>query len=403
MSSTDPARRPVAARQPARVAARYASVCAAAWIAWGTAGLAAEAAIVETAAPHAILIDLTTGSVLMEKNADEVIEPASMSKLMLIYMLFERLADGGLTMEDTLPVSETAWRMGGSKMFVGVNTRVTVSDLLRGIIVQSGNDACIVVAEALASSELAFAQMMTERGIELGLRNSVFKNSTGWPAEGHVMTAADIARVAERIIRDFPQYYSMFAETSFTYNDIRQSNRNPLLFSYAGADGLKTGHTESAGYGLVGSATRNGRRLVLVVAGLENEQQRAREAERLLDWGFREFANYALFRAGEVVAEAPLWLGDKATLPLVIRNDLTLTMSRAARRQMTVSAVFQGPIPAPIQSGQQVATLVIEAPDTETIRLPLYAGADVGRLGLVGRLGAALNYLVWGAAQTAAP
>ncbi|MDA1132036.1 MAG: D-alanyl-D-alanine carboxypeptidase [Proteobacteria bacterium] len=380
------------------------SVCAAAAFAWTVAATTdAQAAVVETVAPQAILIDLATGSVLMEKDSDQIIEPASMSKLMLIYMLFERLADGGLTMDDTLPVSETAWRMGGSKMFVGVNTRVTVSDLLRGIIVQSGNDACIVVAEALASSELAFAQMMTERGIELGLRNSVFKNSTGWPADGHVMTAADIARLAERIIRDFPQYYSMFAETSFTYNEIRQSNRNPLLYSYAGADGLKTGHTESAGYGLVGSATRNGRRLVLVVTGLENEQQRAREAERLLDWGFREFANYALFRAGEVVADAPLWLGDTATVPLVIQNDLTLTMSRAARRQMTVTAEYQGPIPAPIQSGQQVATLVIEAPDTETIRLPLYAGADVGRLGLVGRLGAALNYLVWGAAQTAAP
>lgn len=400
MSSTDPQRRLVAAR----LAAGFVSVCAAAAFAWTVAATTdAQAAVVETVAPQAILIDLATGSVLMEKDSDQIIEPASMSKLMLIYMLFERLADGGLTMDDTLPVSETAWRMGGSKMFVGVNTRVTVSDLLRGIIVQSGNDACIVVAEALASSELAFAQMMTERGIELGLRNSVFKNSTGWPADGHVMTAADIARLAERIIRDFPQYYSMFAETSFTYNEIRQSNRNPLLYSYAGADGLKTGHTESAGYGLVGSATRNGRRLVLVVTGLENEQQRAREAERLLDWGFREFANYALFRAGEVVADAPLWLGDTATVPLVIQNDLTLTMSRAARRQMTVTAEYQGPIPAPIQSGQQVATLVIEAPDTETIRLPLYAGADVGRLGLVGRLGAALNYLVWGAAQTAAP
>ena len=363
----------------------------------------ARAAPVETAAPHAILIDLGTGTVLMEKDSHVPVAPASMSKLMLLYMLFERLADGGLTMEDTFPVSEKAWRMGGSKMFVQVNTRVSVQNLLRGIIVQSGNDACIVVAEALASSEEAFAVLMTERGVELGLRQSTFTNSTGWPDEGHLMSAYDVALLSARLIRDFPQYYSLFAETAFTYNEIRQTNRNPLLYGYPGADGLKTGHTDDAGYGLAASATRNGRRLVLVVAGLPDETTRSREAERLLDWGFREFNNYPLFRAGDVVADAPVWLGERPSVPLVIQQDLTLTLSRAARRQMTVKAVYDGPIPAAIRRGDPLATLVVEAPDTETIRLPLVAGADVGRLGMVGRLGAALNYLVWGAAAEVAP
>ena len=363
----------------------------------------AGAASSETAAPQAILIDLGTSTVLLEKDSHLAVQPASMSKLMLLYMLFERLADGGLTLEDTFPVSEKAWRMGGSKMFVQVNTRVSVHELLRGIIVQSGNDACVVVAEALASSEDAFADLMTDRGLELGLRESTFKNSTGWPDEGHLMSVYDIALLSTRIIRDFPQYYSLFSETSFTYNEIRQTNRNPLLYGYSGADGLKTGYTEDAGYGLAASATRNGRRLVLVVAGLPDESSRSRETERLLDWGFREFNNYLLFQAGEVVADAPIWLGERPTVPLVIEQDLTLTLSRTARRQMTVKAVYDGPIPATIQRGDPLATLVVEAPDTETIRLPLIAGSDVGRLGMVGRLGAALNYLVWGVAAEVAP
>jgi D-alanyl-D-alanine carboxypeptidase (penicillin-binding protein 5/6) len=384
---------------PRRAALLTAAVTAALFAFAPVAGAASS----ETAAPQAILIDLGTGTVLLEKDPHLPVQPASMSKLMLLYMLFERLADGGLTLEDTFPVSEKAWRMGGSKMFVQVNTRVSVHELLQGIIVQSGNDACVVVAEALASSEAAFADLMTDRGLELGLQQSTFKNSTGWPDEGHLMSVYDIALLSTRIILDFPQYYSLFSETSFTYNEIRQTNRNPLLYGYSGADGLKTGYTEDAGYGLAASATRNGRRLVLVVAGLPDESSRSRETERLLDWGFREFNNYLLFQAGEVVADAPVWLGKRPTVPLVIEQDLTLTLSRTARRQMTVKAVYDGPIPATIRRGDPLATLVVEAPDTETIRLPLIAGSDVGRLSMVGRLGAALNYLVWGVAAEVAP
>ncbi len=380
-----------------RMNSSLAQLCAPALIAIGIWASATPAQAVETLAKHAILIDVTTGAVLMEKDADTATAPASMSKIMMLFMIFERLAEGSLTMDDTFAVSEKAWRMGGSKMFVGVNTRVSISDLLRGVIVQSGNDASIVIAEGLASSEANFAVEMTERAYELGLTNSVFKNTTGWPEEGHVMSARDIAILTQHLIQDFPQYYPIFAETSFTYNDIRQSNRNPLLFDFPGADGLKTGHTEASGYSIAASAERNGRRLILVLNGLETVQDRAREAERLLDWGFQEFGNYTLFNAGDVVDNAPVWLGEEATVPLVIANNLTVTLSRSARRKLTVTAVYQSPLPARITEGTPLATLVVEAPETPSIELPLLAGADVGRLGLFGRLGAALSYLVWGA------
>ncbi|MSP21367.1 MAG: D-alanyl-D-alanine carboxypeptidase [Alphaproteobacteria bacterium] len=384
-----------------RARARLAVVAVLA-VACAAAPLSALAQNTETVAPRAILIEYATGQVLLTKNVDDPVPPASMSKMMLLYMVFERLAEGKLSLDDTFPVSEKAWRMGGSKMFVRVSTRVSVRDLLHGIIVQSGNDACIVLAEGLGGTEASFADRMTERGRELGLTNSVFKNSSGWPEEGHVMSVRDIALLAMRIIHDFPQYYPFFSETSFTYNDIRQTNRNPLLFSYPGTDGLKTGHSEEAGYGLAASAVRNGRRMVLVATGMTNEDQRARETERLMDWGFREFGNYDFFKAGDVVAEAPVWLGGKATVPLVLNQNLTVTMSRNARRKMTVKAVYDGPIPAGIRQGQQLATLRIEAPDMQPIQLPLYAGTDVDRLGLFGRLGAAVNYLVWGGGETVA-
>ena len=365
--------------------------------------LSAPALAFETTARQVILIDHTTGAVLFETDADTPVPPASMSKLMTVYMVFERLAEGSLGLEDTFPVSEKAWRMGGSKMFVSVNTRVSVADLLRGIIVQSGNDACVVVAEGLAGTEEAFAAEMTERGREIGLRDSTFKNASGWPEPGHLMSARDIAILSARIIEDFPEYYAMFSEKNFTYNDIRQGNRNPLLYKELGADGLKTGHTVAAGYGLAASAVRNGRRLILVLTGLESVNGRAREAERLLDWGFREFANYALFEAGETVTEADVWLGRSATVPLVIEDDLVVTMARKARRDMTAVVRFDGPVPAPIAKGSPLGTLVIRTAENQAIEIALSAGADVPRLGAFGRVGAALNYLLWGAAQRALP
>ena len=362
----------------------------------GLGGLGSARGI-ETTASNAFLVDADTGAILLSKNADALMPPASMGKIMTVYMILERLADGRLSLDDTFPVSENAWRKGGSKMFVEVGSRVTVEDLLRGIIVQSGNDACIVVAEALSGSEERFAADMTAKAREIGLDNSTFKNATGWPDEGHVMTARDLAMLANLTIQEFPEYYHYYSELSFTYSDIKQGNRNPLLYRDMGADGLKTGHTEASGYGLASSVPRKGRRLILVVNGLDSSKERARESERLLEWGFREFDNYALFRAGEVVDTAQVWLGETADVPLVIETDLARTLPRSARAGMRVSITYEGPIPAPIEKGERIATLVVSASDAETLMVRLVAGASVEQLGRFGRMSAAFKHLLWGA------
>lgn len=355
------------------------------------------ASTIETKAREAILLDFETGAVLFEKNADERMPPASMSKIMTIFLAFERIKDGRLSLDDTIPISEKAWRKGGSKMFVEINSQVKVADILRGIIIQSGNDAAIALAEALAGSEEAFAAEMTTRAHEIGMTGSSFRNATGWPDPEHRMTARDLATLATEIIRRFPDLYPIYSETSFTYNGIKQGNRNPLLYRSIGADGLKTGHTENAGYGLTASAVQDGRRLVLVVNGLTSVRERGREAETLMNWGFREFENYTLLKAGEVVDEADVWLGDLARVPLVAAEDIRLTMRQAARRKMDVTVEYVKPIPAPIAAGQHIATLRISAPDQEDVTMPLVAGTDVEKLGMFGRLIAAVSYLVFGA------
>jgi D-alanyl-D-alanine carboxypeptidase (penicillin-binding protein 5/6) len=347
---------------------------------------AVRAQTVDTPAPFAYLMDLSSDTVLMEKQADVPTAPASMSKMMTILMVLERLKAGTLSLDDTFPVSRKAWEKGGSKMFVEVDTRVSVDDLLHGIIVQSGNDACIVIAEGLAGTEEAFAADMTARAQELGLDDSHFVNSTGWPAENHVMSARDLAKLAQILIEEFPDYYPLFAEETFTYNDITQKNRNPVLSVEIGADGLKTGHTEASGYGLTASAKRGDRRLVLVLNGLESATQRAREAERLLEWGFRSFVGVTLFDAQGLVEEAPVWLGERASVPLVLEDKLAVTMPRPSSRQMQVSIRYDAPIPAPIRKGDRLGTLRVTAPGFETVERPLIAGADVGALGPVGRV-----------------
>lgn len=359
----------------------------------------APAQAVETAAENAILIDATTGAVLMEKNADEPIPTASMSKIMTVYMVFEALQEGRLELDDEMPVSENAWRKGGaasggSTMFLDLGSRATVEELLHGVIVQSGNDASIVLAEGLAGSEAAFAERMTARAHELGLSDSTFRNATGLPDPDHVSTARDLARLARLTIRDFPDYYPYYAETEYTYNDIRQGNRNPLLYKSMGADGLKTGHTNEAGYGLTASAQQGDRRLILVVAGLSGAKERSQEAEQLLSWGFREYDNYALFGAGEAASEAEVWLGEEDTVELVAEQDVVVTLPRTARPEMTVKVRYDGPIPAPIEKGQQLATLVVEAPEMEPATVPLVAGESVERLGMFGRLAAAVQNFV---------
>ena len=355
-----------------------------------------SAAALETQAREALLMDAATGAILLDKNSEVSMPPASMSKIMTAYMVFERLKDGSLSLEDKLPVSEKAWRMGGSKMFVEVGDQIRVEDLLRGVIVQSGNDACIVLAEALAGSEEAFAEQMNAKAREIGMTGSTFANATGWPHPNHRMTARDLAVLANRIISDHPEFYHYYSEKEFVWSDIRQGNRNPLLYKNIGADGLKTGHTEEAGYGLTASAMQNDRRLILVVNGLPSVRTRSTEAERLMSWGFREFGNYALFEAGETVDEAPVWLGAEETVPLVVAEDMVVTLPRRARNGMKVSVVYESPIPAPVPAGQEVALLRVSWPDGVPIEVPLMAGQDVEQLGPFGRIGASIKFLLLG-------
>jgi D-alanyl-D-alanine carboxypeptidase (penicillin-binding protein 5/6) len=357
---------------------------------------AVTAQTIDTNAREAFLMDFDTGQVLFQKNADLRMPPASMSKIMTVFLAFERLKDGRLRMEDDIPISEKAWRKGGSKMFVEVGTRVKVSDILRGIIVQSGNDAAIALAEAIAGTEAAFAELMTERAAELGMEQATFRNATGWPDPEHRVTARGLAILAREIIRRFPEYYSIYSETTFTYNDIKQGNRNPLLYKAMGADGLKTGHTEVAGYGLTASAKRGDRRLILVVNGLDSVRQRSSESERLLEWGFREFDNFKLLERGESADDAAVWLGEQPRVPLVVEDDLVLTLPRTARKTMTATVEYEGPIPAPIVRGQMLARLRVSVPGMEDRVVPLRAGEDVAKLGPFGRITAALGHLIWG-------
>jgi len=357
----------------------------------------AQAQTLETKAREAILLDYDTGVVLFEKNADTAMPPASMSKIMTVFLAFERLKDGRLTMESEIPISEKAWRKGGSKMFVEVGDRVTLSDILRGIIVQSGNDAAIALAEAIAGTEEAFAELMTEKARALGMDGATFRSATGWPDPEHRVTARSLAKLAAETIRQFPEYYLIYSEKTFTYNSIRQGNRNPLLYKNTGVDGLKTGHTENAGYGLTSSAVRGDRRLILVVNGLTSVRERSGESEKLLEWGFREFDNYSLLKAGEPITTAEVWLGKSAVVPLVSDRDVIATMRRSDRKTMTVTVEYEGPVRAPIAKGQQIARMRVAAPGAEDRVFPLYAGTDVERLGPLGRITSAVGHLIWGA------
>lgn len=365
----------------------------------GSAVGQANAQAIETTAKHAYLVDFETGAVLLDKASDERMYPASMTKMMTVYLLMQRLKDGRLSLDDTLSVSEKAWRKGGSKMWVEVGKQVRVEDLIRGIVVQSGNDATIVVAEGLAGTEEAFAREMTNTARNLGMTGTQFRNASGWPDPEHYTTARDLAVLAIAIVRDFPEMYHYFAETEFAYNGIKQQNRNPLLYKDIGADGLKTGHTEDSGYGLVGAAVRDDRRLVVVLNGMSSTSERSQESEKLLNWGFREWNSYALFKAGETVMDAKVWLGSEGTVPLVVEQDVSLTMRRRARNDLKVSVRYDEPIAAPIAAGDQVASLVVTAPGVDTLEIPLKAGADIEQLGPVGRLTAAFNFLVWGESE----
>jgi serine-type D-Ala-D-Ala carboxypeptidase (penicillin-binding protein 5/6) len=316
----------------------------------------------ETKAAQAILIDANSGAVFFEKNADDLIPPASMSKLMTLTLVMEALKAGKLTLDQELLISEDAWRRGGSAsggstMYAELNSRVKVVDLMHGAMIQSANDACIAFAEALSGSEPAFAQRMTERGHELGLQKAIFRNSTGLPDPEHLMSVRDLTILARHIITDFPEYYKFYSEPEFTWNNITQQNRNPLLKDYPGADGVKTGYTREAGYGLVGSAVRDGRRLLMVIAGLKSINERKEEAQKLLDWGFRQFKPVDVYAAGETVSKARVWGGASRWVNLVTKKDVRLALSQQEQNKIEVKLNYTGPLMAPVKAGQQVGTV----------------------------------------------
>ena len=358
--------------------------------------LALPAQAFDTRATAAWVFDETTQTVLLAKNADQPLPPASMSKLMTLNMLFEALQDGRVTMDTTFAVSTKARSMGGSTMFLNEQDRPTVRDLIHGIIVNSGNDACVVVAEGLAGTEEAFAAQMTERAKTLGMTQSTFANASGWPDPNHRMSMHDLGVIARRLIEEFPEEYAIFKETEFNYANRAEANRfnrNPLLKLNIGADGLKTGHTTEAGYGLVGSAVQGNRRVIFVITGLESDTARAEEAERIVNWAFRQFVLKTVAKAGLRVAEAPVWMGRDSTVGLVPAKDVVLLVPASVQDGISAEVSFTGPLAAPLIAGQPVAELIIHIPDLPDARIPLVAEAAVNRAGFVGRLSTAAQVL----------
>jgi D-alanyl-D-alanine carboxypeptidase (penicillin-binding protein 5/6) len=343
----------------------------------------------ETQAKAAILYDISTDTILFEKNADTPLPPASMSKLMTLYMLFEALRDGRVTLDTTFTVSTRARLMGGSTMFLDETDRPRVEDLIKGIVVQSGNDACVVVAEGLAGTEDAFARQMNARAIEIGLRNSTFANASGWPNPNHRMSMRDLMRLATLLITEFPEYYGSFALEEFDFDGRSPSNRfnrNPVLGLGLGADGLKTGHTEEAGYGLVGSALQADRRIVFVFTGLNTQAERRQEAEAMINWGFRQFIPKTMATKGDVVAEIPVWLGDHQRINAIVAEDLRLLVPAIGQDSVETRIEYRTPLEAPITEGSSVAELVITAPDMPDKRIQLVSDREVARGGFLPRV-----------------
>ncbi len=354
---------------------------------------------IDTAARTAIVIDFDTGTVLFDKGADTRMPPASMSKIMTAYVVYSYIKAGRVKLDDTLPVSERAWakhKTNESNMFVPLGAQVKVEDLIRGMIIQSGNDACIVLAEGLAGSVDAFVQQMNEAAQKLGLKDSHFANVDGLPDPDEYVTARDLSKLARALIMEFPEYFHYDSEKEFTYNNIKQGNRNPLLYKDIGVDGMKTGHTEEAGYGITVTALRNGRRVVEVLSGMKSMKERGQEAEKLLEWAYREWADYKLVKAGDPVDDAPVWLGTTANVPATVASDVFVALPRRSRSGMKVTVVYDHPAQAPIAQGQKVGTLHITAPDTQDIDVPLVVSRAVDRVGGFSRAALAAGYLIFG-------
>jgi D-alanyl-D-alanine carboxypeptidase (penicillin-binding protein 5/6) len=353
----------------------------------------------ETQARSAWLYDVTTETLLYEKNSDVALPPASMSKLMTLYILFEALRDGRVTLDTTFSVSTRARQMGGSTMFLDETDRPRVEDLIKGIIVQSGNDACVVVAEGLAGTEDAFARQMNARAPEIGLRESTFVNSSGWPDPNHRMSARDLGHLATLIITEFPEYYGYFGLAEYDFDGRSPSNRfnrNPVLGLGLGADGLKTGHTEEAGFGLVGSAKQGDRRIVFVFTGLNSMADRRQEAEAFINWGFRQFVEKRLAKAGDVLGQIPVWMGNHQTINLTVAQDLDVLVPAVGQDSVETRIEYRSPLDATrgdVAQGDEVAELVISAPDMPEKRIPLVSDRAVVKGGFVPRVRASANVL----------
>lgn len=345
----------------------------------------AQAVEQTTSAKQALIIDMNTGATLFEKDSQTQMPTSSMSKVITMYAVFQALKSGRLSLDDELEVSEKAWRKGGSKMFVEVGKKVKVEDLIKGVIVQSGNDASIVFAENLAGTEENFAQKLNIIAKDLGMMNSNFMNATGWPDDNHYSTAHDLAILAQRLIADFPEYYHYYAIQEFTFNDIKQANRNPLLYRKMGVDGIKTGHTDIAGYGLMASGVREGRRVVMVLNGMDSEKHRAQESARLMEWALSTFENKVLAKAGQQITTAPVLLGQSDTVSLVTPNDIFLSFPRHSDEDVKIEVVYNEPYIAPIQQGAEIATMRVNIPGQETQSFPLVAGNAIAEAGFMAR------------------
>ena len=349
---------------------------------------------IDTKAESAVVLDVNSNTILFEKNPEIKQGPASMSKLMLIYMVFERLQNNTLSLDQEFLVSKKAWKYGGSKMFVKAGDMVSVNDLLKGIIVQSGNDACIVLAEGLSGSEENMVEEMNDKGIEIGLTGSNFTNTTGWPHQDHYMTLRDIAHLSRLIINKFPEYYYMFAINEFTYNDIRQFNRNKLI-SIDGYDGLKTGRTTQSGFGIAASSKKNDRRIISVVNGLNSDKERINETKKLVNWSFREFITLDLYEAGDTIQSAKVWLGKEAFVPLVLNDDLVITIKKKNIDKYKIKLIYETPIISPIKKGDKVAELHLIEGDSTKIK-DIYAGKNIDKISRFYRSFSIVNYLLFG-------
>lgn len=354
-------------------------------------GGVAQADVMHTKADFAYVMDADTGKPLYSKRGDEAMVPASMTKIMTVFLVFERIRDGRLSLDDEFTVSENAWRKGGSAsggstMFLEPGSKVRVEDLLHGVVVQSGNDACIVIAEGISGSEEAFASLMTDRAHELGLKSAHFKNATGLYEEGHEISPADLAKIALLTIREFPEFYAIYNEKTFTWNGIQQPNRNPLLGEVDGADGLKTGHLDVSGYGLVGSAVRDGQRRIIVLNGLESQADRAAEAQRVMRSAFVDFRTFTFADAGAEVGQADVWMGVEDKVALTVENTLQGVVNIDAARGLDISIEYTGPLKAPVDKGQVVGEIVVSGPDFEEIRAPVVAKQAVPAKGFVQRV-----------------